>query len=170
MKNLLHTFFAVILLQSCASTPYLKTNAVDTFDLSPNTEFRLSFDSDFLPAKVDPIAADLIKRAVANNLESKGHTMTEDAPILVKLTISNEEKIQNDTNFYSYPYYYRYPYPYDYDRIRLIDEYYLRVSIFDSENDQTLWTGLTRWRQNSKFEPSNDISAQNLVDLILDSI
>ena len=60
--------------------------------------------------------------------------------------------------------------PYDYDRIRLIDEYYLRVSIFDSENDQTLWTGLTRWRQNSKFEPSNDISAQNLVDLILDSI
>ena len=96
--------------------------------------------------------------------------MTEDAPILVKLTISNEEKIQNDTNFYSYPYYYRYPYPYDYERIRLIDEYYLRVSNFDSENDQTLWTGLTRWRQNSKFEPSNDISAQNLVDLILDSI
>ena len=49
------------------------------------------------------------------------------------------------------------------------------VGIYDikfdgSENDQTLWTGLTRWRQNSKFEPSNDISAQNLVDLILDSI
>ena len=101
---------------------------VVTVGLNPsNTEFRLSFDSDFLPAKVDPIAADLIKKAVANNLESKGHTMTEDAPILVKLTISNEEKIQNDTNFYSYPYYYRYPYPYDYDRIRLIDEYYLRV-------------------------------------------
>ncbi len=168
LKKFTYFFLFSTILWSCSSAPYLKTNSRDLFNLEPNTSFNIISEKDLLPAKVDPIFVDYIKEAILINLSNKGHNFEGSSTIQLHIIVSTEDKLDNDLSFYSSPYYYRYPY--DYDRIRSIEEFYLRLSIIDTELDKTLWTGLTRWRPSSKFEPNNPDRAQLLVDLILNTL
>ena len=101
-------------------------------------------------------------------MTDRGNIISDKSNLIVNISVSSEEFVRDDGNYYRYPYYYRSPY--DLNRIRSIDEYYLRISIFDKAADQTLWTGLTRWRPGSVFEPSNVEKAENLVSLVLETI
>ena len=106
--------------------------------------------------------------SVKQNLSDRGNLISDEANLVINISLSSDEFIRDEGHYYRYPYYYRSPY--DFDRIRSIDEFYLRISIFDVEADKTLWTGLTRWRPGSVFEPSSIDKAENLVGLILETI
>lgn len=156
-----------IFLISCSTQPYLKTNSIDAYSLPLDASLNVTLEGD-IPAKIDPIFIDLIKGAIKSNLTDRGNIISDKSNLIVNISVSSEEFVRDDGNYYRYPYYYRSPY--DLNRIRSIDEYYLRISIFDKAADQTLWTGLTRWRPGSVFEPSNVEKAENLVSLVLETI
>tara|TARA_Y200000002_G_C22655813_1_gene653416 strand:+ start:294 stop:803 length:510 start_codon:yes stop_codon:yes gene_type:complete len=158
---------ASIFLLSCTAQPYLKTNSIDAYNLPLDASLNVILEGD-VPAKIDPIFVDLIKEAIKSNFTDRGNIISDQASLLVNISVSSEEFVRDDGNYYRYPYYYRSPY--DLNRIRSIDEYYLRISIFDKAADKTLWTGLTRWRPGSVFEPSNVEKAENLVGLVLETI
>ena len=166
-NSLVINFLCLSFIVACNTGPYLKTNAVDAFDLPLDASLNIEVDRD-IPAKVDPIFVDFIKQAVKQNLSDRGNLISDEANLVISISLSSDEFIRDEGHYYRYPFYYRSPY--DFDRIRSIDEFYLRISIFDVEADQTLWTGLTRWRPGSIFEPSNIDKAENLVGLILETI
>lgn len=160
-------FLILFFIAACNTGPYLKTNAVEAFDLPLDALLNVEIDKD-IPAKVDPIFVDFIKQAVKQNLSDRGNLISDEANLVINISLSSDEFIRDEGYYYRYPYYYRSTY--DFNRIRSIDEFYLRISIFDIEADQTLWTGLTRWRPGSVFEPSSIDKAENLVGSILETI
>ena len=134
-----------IFLISCSTQPYLKTNSIDAYSLPLDASLNVTLEGD-IPAKIDPIFIDLIKGAIKSNLTDRGNIISDKSNLIVNISVSSEEFVRDDGNYYRYPYYYRSPY------------------------DQTLWTGLTRWRPGSVFEPSNVEKAENLVSLVLETI
>ena len=52
-------FLCLLFVVACNTGPYLKTNAVDAFDLPLDASLNIEVDRD-IPAKVDPIFVDFI--------------------------------------------------------------------------------------------------------------
>ena len=163
-----YPFIAGILFffSACTSSPFLELNSRDNFQLDPSTAFSISLNKDNLPVEMDPILIENLGEAAKNYLEGTGHLFSSDAPIAIEVSVASKDKIKvDDFRYYGYPMHRGFLY--DTDRINTVPEFYLRISIRDAAQDQTLWTGLTKWRKGSSYSPSDISSAELLVENLL---
>ena len=118
-NTLVINFLCLSFVVACNTGPYLKTNAVEAFDLPLDASLTIEVDRD-IPAKIDPIFVDFIKQAVKQNLSDRGNLISDEANLVISISLSSDEFIRDEGHYYRYPFYYRSPY--DFDRIRSIDE------------------------------------------------
>ena len=104
--------------------------------------------------------------AAKEYLEGVGHQASQDASIIVDVSVTTKDKIKyDDFRFYGYPMYRNYLY--EPERINSVPEFFLRISVRDEDLDKTLWTGLTKWRKGSSYAPKDMSSAEMLVENLL---
>ena len=115
---------------------------------------------------MDPILIENLGDAAKEYLEGVGHQSSQDASIIVDVSVTTKDKIKyDDFRFYGYPMYRNYLY--EPERINSVPEFFLRISVRDEEIDKTLWTGLTKWRKGSSYAPTDMSSAEMLVENLL---
>ena len=161
---LIFTFVAC--LTACTSTPFTELNSRNNFQLAEESSFKILLNKDLLPVEMDPILIENLGDAAKEYLEGVGHKSSQDASIIVDVSVTTKDKIKyDDFRFYGYPMYRNYLY--EPERINSVPEFFLRISVRDKDLDKTLWTGLTKWRKGSSYAPTDMSSAEMLVENLL---
>ena len=159
-------FTAISFLVACTSTPFTELNSRDNFQLEEETGFKIQLNKDLLPVEMDPILIENLGDAAKEYLEGVGHQSSQDASVIVDVSVTTKDKIKyDDFRFYGYPMYRNYLY--EPERINSVPELFLRISVRDEDLDKTLWTGLTKWRKGSSYAPTDMSSAEMLVENLL---
>mgnify|MGYP007063425700 CR=1 FL=1 len=166
LKRNFFIFSFLTLLVACSSTPFTELNSRNNFQLEDGSSFKIQLNKDLLPVEMDPILIENLGDASKQYLVGVGHQYSEEASLIIDVSVTTKEKIKyNDFRFYGYPIYRSYIY--EPDRINSIPEFFLRISVRDDELDKTFWTGLTKWRKGSSYAPVDLPSAEMLVENLL---
>ena len=161
---LIFTFIAF--LKDCTSTPFTEFTSRNNFQLAEESSFKILLNKDLLPVEMDPILIENLGDAAKGYLEGVGHQYSENASLIMDVSVTTKEKIKyDDFRFYGYPMYRSYLY--EPDRLNSVPEFFLRISVRDEESDKTLWTGLTKWRKGSSYAPNDPPAAEMLVENLL---
>ena len=92
--------------------------------------------------------------------------LTKNQKIVLDINFTTKETVESDPlNFYYSRYYYDY-YRYR-DDIYNVTQNILRVNLRNLEDDKTLWTVVTVWRDGSNRSISYDDASNMLVDEIM---
>ena len=149
------TIFSLIVLIGCSTTQSnIKTDSIETFNLGNYNEFNIKINNANMSAEVNPI---VLQRGLKYNSDSK---------IVFDINFTTKETVESDPlNFYYSRYYYDY-YRYR-DDIYNVTQNILRVNLRNLEDDKTLWTVVTVWRDGSNRSISYDDASNMLVDEIM---
>ena len=159
-------FTFITFLTACTSTPFTELNSRNNFQLAEESSFKILLNKDLLPVEMDPILIENLGDAAKGYLEGVGHQYSENASLIIDVSVTTKEKIKyDDFRFYGYPMYRSYLY--EPDRLNSVPEFFLRISVRDEESDKTLWTGLTKWRKGSNYAPNDLPAAEMLVENLL---
>ena len=166
MKKIL-TLLTLVILVGCSTTQSnLKIDSIDTFNLSNYNEFNIKINSTNMSAEVNPIALEKFKENLKSAIEDRGLKYNKNSNIIFDINFTTKETVESDRLNYHYSRYY-----YDYYRFR--DNVYnvtkniLRVNLKNLEQEKTLWTVVTVWRQGSNRSISYDDASNMLVDEIM---
>jgi hypothetical protein len=168
MKKII-TLLTLVILVGCSTTQSnLKIDSIDTFNLSNYNEFNIKINSTNMSAEVNPIALEKFKENLKSAIEDRGLKYNKNSNIIFDINFTTKETVESDRLNYHYSRYY-----YDYYRFR--DNVYnvtkniLRVNLKNIEQEKTLWTVVTVWRQGSNRSISYDDASNMLVDEIMGS-
>ena len=166
MKKII-TLLTLVILVGCSTTQSnLKIDSIDTFNLSNYNEFNIKINSTNMSAEVNPIALEKFKENLKSAIEDRGLKYNKNSNIIFDINFTTKETVESDRFNYHYSRYY-----YDYYRFR--DNVYnvtkniLRVNLKNLEQEKTLWTVVTVWRQGSNRSISYDDASNMLVDEIM---
>ncbi|MAH79940.1 MAG: hypothetical protein CMQ77_04210 [Gammaproteobacteria bacterium] len=166
MKKII-TLLTLVILVGCSTTQSnLKIDSIDTFNLSNYNEFNIKINSTNMSAEVNPIALEKFKENLKSAIEDRGLKYNKNSNIIFDINFTTKETVESDRLNYHYSRYY-----YDYYRFR--DNVYnvtkniLRVNLKNLEQEKTLWTVVTVWRQGSNRSISYDDASNMLVDEIM---
>jgi hypothetical protein len=166
MKKII-TLLTLVILVGCSTTQSnLKIDSIDTFNLSNYNEFNIKINSTNMSAEVNPIALEKFKENLKSAIEDRGLKYNKNSNIIFDINFTTKETVESDRLNYHYSRYY-----YDYYRFR--DNVYnvtkniLRVNLKNIEQEKTLWTVVTVWRQGSNRSISYDDASNMLVDEIM---
>ena len=161
------TLLGLIFLIGCSTTQSnIKTDSVDTFNLSNYNDFNIKINKSNIGAEVNPIVIERFKENLKTAIEERGLSFNEKSNIIFDINFSTKEKIESNRMNHYYSRYY-----YDYwmyrDDVYNVTQNFLRINLRDSEQDKTLWTVVTVWRDGSSRSISNDDASNILVDEIM---
>ena len=166
MKKII-TLLTFVILVGCSTTQSnLKIDSIDTFNLNNYNEFNIKINSTNMSAEVNPIALEKFKENLKSAIEDRGLKYNKNSNIIFDINFTTKETVESDRLNYHYSRYY-----YDYYRFR--DNVYnvtkniLRVNLKNIEQEKTLWTVVTVWRQGSNRSISYDDASNMLVDEIM---
>ena len=166
MKKII-TLLTFVILVGCSTTQSnLKIDSIDTFSLNNYNEFNIKINSTNMSAEVNPIALEKFKENLKSAIEDRGLKYNKNSNIIFDINFTTKETVESDRLNYHYSRYY-----YDYYRFR--DNVYnvtkniLRVNLKNLEQEKTLWTVVTVWRQGSNRSISYDDASNMLVDEIM---
>mgnify|MGYP001424196047 CR=1 FL=1 len=166
MKKII-TLLTFVILVGCSTTQSnLKIDSIDTFNLNNYNEFNIKINSTNMSAEVNPIALEKFKENLKSAIENRGLKYNKNSNIIFDINFTTKETVESDRLNYHYSRYY-----YDYYRFR--DNVYnvtkniLRVNLKNLEQEKTLWTVVTVWRQGSNRSISYDDASNMLVDEIM---
>ena len=166
MKKII-TLLTFVILVGCSTTQSnLKIDSIDTFNLNNYNEFNIKINSTNMSAEVNPIALEKFKENLKSAIEDRGLKYNKNSNIIFDINFTTKETVESDRLNYHYSRYY-----YDYYRCR--DSVYdvtkniLRVNLKNLEQEKTLWTVVTVWRQGSNRSISYDDASNMLVDEIV---
>ena len=166
MKKII-TLLTLVILVGCSTTQSnLKIDSIDTFNLNNYNEFNIKINSTNMSAEVNPIALEKFKENLKSAIEDRGLKYNKNSNIIFDINFTTKETVESDRLNYHYSRYY-----YDYYRFR--DNVYnvtkniLRVNLKNLEQEKTLWTVVTVWRQGSNRSISYDDASNMLVDEIM---
>ena len=166
MKKII-TLLTLVILVGCSTTQSnLKIDSIDSFNLSNYNEFNIKINSTNMSAEVNPIALEKFKENLKSAIEDRGLKYNKNSNIIFDINFTTKETVESDRLNYHYSRYY-----YDYYRFR--DNVYnvtkniLRVNLKNLEQEKTLWTVVTVWRQGSNRSISYDDASNMLVDEIM---
>ena len=155
MKKII-TLLTLVILVGCSTTQSnLKIDSIDTFNLSNYNEFNIKINSTNMSAEVNPIALEKFKENLKSAIEDRGLKYNKNSNIIFDINFTTKETVESDRLNYHYSRHY-----YDYYRFR--DNVYnvtkniLRVNLKNLEQEKTLWTVVTGWRQGSNRSISYD--------------
>ena len=161
------TIFSLIVLIGCSTTQSnIKTDSIETFNLGNYNEFNIKINNANMSAEVNPIVLERFKENLKTAIEERGLKYNSDSKIVFDINFTTKENVESDPlNFYYSRYYYDY-YRYR-DDIYNVTQNILRVNLRNLEDDKTLWTVVTVWRDGSNRSISYDDASNMLVDEIM---
>ena len=166
MKKII-TLFVLIFLVGCSTTQSnLKIDSVDTFNLSNYNNFNIKINNSNIGAEVNPIVLERFKENLKKAIEERGLTFSEDSNIIFDINFSTKETVESDRMNHYYSRYYWDFYRYR-DDVYNVTRNFLRVNLRDIDDDKTLWTVVTVWRDGSNRSISYDDASNMLVDEIM---
>ena len=161
------TLFVLIFLVGCSTTQSnLKIDSVDTFNLSNYNNFNIKINNSNIGAEVNPIVLERFKENLKKAIEERGLTFSEDSNIIFDINFSTKETVESDRMNHYYSRYYWDFYRYR-DDVYNVTRNFLRVNLGDIDDDKTLWTVVTVWRDGSNRSISYDDASNMLVDEIM---
>ena len=161
------TLFVLIFLVGCSTTQSnLKIDSVDTFNLSNYNNFNIKINNSNIGAEVNPIVLERFKENLKKAIEERGLNFSEDSNIIFDINFSTKETVESDRMNHYYSRYYWDFYRYR-DDVYNVTRNFLRVNLRDINDDKTLWTVVTVWRDGSNRSISYDDASNMLVDEIL---
>ena len=161
------TLFVLIFLVGCSTTQSnLKIDSVDTFNLSNYNNFNIKINNSNIGAEVNPIVLERFKENLKKAIEERGLTFSEDSNIIFDINFSTKETVESDRINHYYSRYYWDFYRYR-DDVYNVTRNFLRVNLRDIDDDKTLWTVVTVWRDGSNRSISYDDASNMLVDEIM---
>ena len=161
------TLFVLIFLVGCSTTQSnLKIDSVDTFNLSNDNNFNIKINNSNIGAEVNPIVLERFKENLKKAIEERGLTFSEDSNIIFDINFSTKETVESDRMNHYYSRYYWDFYRYR-DDVYNVTRNFLRVNLRDIDDDKTLWTVVTVWRDGSNRSISYDDASNMLVDEIM---
>ena len=164
------SLFVLILLVGCSTTQSnLKIDSVDTFNLGNYNNFNIKINNSNIGAEVNPIVLERFKENLKKAIEERGLTFSEDSNIIFDINFSTKETVESDRMNHYYSRYYWDFYRYR-DDVYNVTRNFLRVNLRDIDDDKTLWTVVTVWRDGSNRSISYDDASNMLVDEILSLI
>ena len=166
MKKII-TLLTLVILVGCSTTQSnLKIDSIDTFNLSNYNEFNIKINSTNMSAEVNPIALEKFKENLKSAIEDRGLKYNKNSNIIFDINFTTKETVESDRLNYHYSRYY-----YDYysfrDNVYNVTKNILRVNLKNLEQEKTLWTVVTVWRQGSNRSISYDDASNMLVDEIM---
>ncbi len=166
--NKITSLFSLIILIGCSATQSnIKTDSIETFNLGNYSEFNIKINNANISAEVNPIALERFKENLKVAIEQRGLTYNKDSDIVFDINFTTKETVESDPlNFYYSRYYYDYYYRYR-DDVYNVTQNILRVNLRNLEDDKTLWTVVTVWRDGSSRSISYDDASNMLVDEIM---
>ena len=161
------TIFSLIVLIGCSTTQSnIKTDSIETFNLGNYNEFNIKINNANMSAEVNPIVLERFKENLKTAIEQRGLKYNSYSKIVFDINFTTKETVESDPlNFYYSRYYYDY-YRYR-DDIYNVTQNILRVNLRNLEDDKTLWTVVTVWRDGSNRSISYDDASNMLVDEIM---
>ena len=161
------TIFGLVVLIGCSTTQSnIKTDSIETFNLGNYNEFNIKINNANMSAEVNPIVLERFKENLKTAIEERGLKYNSDSKIVFDINFTTKETVESDPlNFYYSRYYYDY-YRYR-DDIYNVTQNILRVNLRNLEDDKTLWTVVTVWRDGSNRSISYDDASNMLVDEIM---
>ena len=161
------TLFVLIFLVGCSTTQSnLKIDSVDTFNLSNYNNFNIKINNSNIGAEVNPIVLERFKENLKKAIEERGLTFSEDSNIIFDINFSTKETVESDRMNHYYSRYYWDFYRYR-DDVYNVTRNFLRVNLRNIDDDKTLWTVVTVWRDGSNRSISYDDASNMLVDEIM---
>jgi hypothetical protein len=161
------TLFVLIFLVGCSTTQSnLKIDSVDTFNLSNYNNFNIKINNSNIGAEVNPIVLERFKENLKKAIEKRGLNFSEDSNIIFDINFSTKETVESDRMNHYYSRYYWDFYRYR-DDVYNVTRNFLRVNLRDIDDDKTLWTVVTVWRDGSNRSISYDDASNMLVDEIM---
>ena len=161
------SLFVLILLVGCSTTQSnLKIDSVETFNLSNYNNFNIKINNSNIGAEVNPIVLERFKENLKKAIEERGLTFSEDSNIIFDINFSTKETVESDRMNHYYSRYYWDFYRYR-DDVYNVTRNFLRVNLRDIDDDKTLWTVVTVWRDGSNRSISYDDASNMLVDEIM---
>ena len=161
------SLFVLIFLVGCSTTQSnLKIDSVDTFNLGNYNNFNIKINNSNIGAEVNPIVLERFKENLKKAIEERGLTFSEDSNIIFDINFSTKETVESDRMNHYYSRYYWDFYRYR-DDVYNVTRNFLRVNLRDIDEDKTLWTVVTVWRDGSNRSISYDDASNMLVDEIM---
>ena len=166
MKKITSLFVLIFLLGCSTTQSNLKIDSVETFNLSNYNNFNIKINNSNIGAEVNPIVLERFKENLRKAIEERGLTFSEDSNIIFDINFSTKETVESDRMNHYYSRYYWDFYRYR-DDVYNVTRNFLRVNLRDIDEDKTLWTVVTVWRDGSNRSISYDDASNMLVDEIM---
>ncbi|MFL2709566.1 MAG: DUF4136 domain-containing protein [Gammaproteobacteria bacterium] len=166
MKNIT-TFLCLTLLIGCSTTQSnINVDAVETFNLNNYSDFNIKINNENISAEVNPIVLERFKENLKIAIEERGLKFNANSNITFDINFTTKEMVKSNRYNTYYSRYYSSYYMWD-DDIYNVTQNILRVNLRDINEDKTLWTVVTVWRDKSTRSISYDDASNMLVDEIM---
>tara|TARA_X000000368_G_C23048868_1_gene720378 strand:- start:215 stop:748 length:534 start_codon:yes stop_codon:yes gene_type:complete len=164
----------LILLIGCSTTQSnIKIDSIETFNLDNYNDFNIKINDSTITAEVNPIVLEKFKENLKNAIEERGLKFKKESNLLFEINFTTKDVVESDKLGYYPPNatfihsnYYRYNYAFR-DHIYTFTNNILRVNLKDIEQEKTLWTVVTVWRDGSNRSISSEDASNILVDEIM---
>ena len=174
MKNITILSSLILLIIGCSTTQSnIKVDSIETFNLSNYNDFNIKLNDSTITAEVNPIVLEKFKHNLKNAIVDQGLQYNKDSNLLFEINFTTKDIVESDRLGYYPPNatfihsnYYRYNYTFR-DHVYTFTNNILRVNLKDLEQDQTVWTVVTVWRDGSNRSISSDDASNILVDEIM---
>tara|TARA_B100000035_G_scaffold145083_1_gene123542 strand:+ start:249 stop:761 length:513 start_codon:yes stop_codon:yes gene_type:complete len=160
---------SLIILIGCETTKSnIQIDSVTTFNLDNYNDFNIKINNSNISPEINPIVLEQFKENLKNAIENRGIKFNKQSNLVFDINFTTKDKVEsNRINHYYSRYYWDY-YSYK-DDLYTVTENILRINLRNSEEDKTLWTVVTVWRDGSSRSISYDEASNILVEEIMAS-
>ncbi len=161
------TLLSLIVVIGCSTTQSnIQVDSIETFNLDNYNDFNIKINTSNISAEINPIVLENFRENLKVAISERGLNFDSQSNLIFEINFATKESVESDRMDYYYSRYY-----WDYYRFR--DDIYtvtkniLRVNLKDLQEDKTVWTVVTVWRDGSNRAISSDDASAVLVDEIM---
>ena len=160
---------SLIILTGCETTKSnIQVDSIATFNLDNYNDFNIKINNSNISPEINPIVLEQFKENLKNAIGERGLTFNKESNLVFDINFTTKDKVEsNRINHYYSRYYWDY-YSFK-DDLYTVTENILRINLKNFEEDMTLWTVVTVWRDGSSRSISYDEASNILVDEIMAS-
>jgi hypothetical protein len=160
---------SLIILIGCETTKSnIQIDSVTTFNLDNYNDFNIKINNSNVSPEINPIVLEQFKENLKNAIENRGIKFNKQSNLVFDINFTTKDKVESNRINHYYSRYY-----WDYyslkDDLYTVTENILRINLRNSEEDKTLWTVVTVWRDGSSRSISYDEASNILVEEIMAS-
>ena len=161
------TLLSLIIVIGCSTTQSnIQVDSIETFNLDNYNDFNIKINTSNISAEINPIVLENFREDLKSAISEQGLSFESESNLIFEINFTTKESVESDRMNYYYSRYY-----WDYYRFRddvyTVTENILRVNLKDLQEDKTVWTVVTVWRDGSNRSISSDDASAVLVDEIM---